>query len=123
MSFMAKKRWLYLTLSLLMSLLSFSAFAQRSDGNIGGDAAPGDQICVVNTGTSLKRESVADASGKFRIRNLPVGEYRVTVTRNGETAGNFVVTVRPGATARVPSVAADNQAAAEPTGETAVPTN
>jgi hypothetical protein len=117
MAFVSIRRWQYLALSLLLALVSFSALAQRADGNIGGDAVPGDQVQVQNTGTGFKRETVADEGGKYRFRNLPLGEYRVTVTRNGEAAGNFVVVVRPGATARAPKVVADTEsppAAAEP---------
>lgn len=117
MAFVTVRRWKYLALSLLLALVSFSALAQRADGNIGGDAVAGDHVLVQNTGTGFKRETHADESGKYRFRNLPLGEYRVTITRNGEAAGNFVVTLRPGATARVPTVTADEEAppaAAEP---------
>ena len=114
MARVSKTRWLFLALSLLMTLVSFSAAAQRADGNIGGDAIAGDQVSIQRTGTGLKRETVVEEGGKYRFRNLPLGEYRVTVTRNGETAGNFVVNVRPGSTARVPTVLADSEGAPEP---------
>ncbi|GGD56807.1 carboxypeptidase-like regulatory domain-containing protein [Pseudoxanthomonas indica] len=114
MALVSKSRWLFLALSLLMMLVSFSALAQRADGNIGGNAVAGDQVAVHNTGTGFKRETVVEEGGKYHFRNLPLGEYRVSVTRNGESVGNFVVNVRPGATARVPLVPADEGVAAEP---------
>jgi len=107
MSPKSKSRWLFVALSLCMTLVSFSAFAQRSDGNIGGVAAAGDQVIAVNTGTGLKREVTADQEGKYRVRSLPVGDYQVTILRNGETVASVKLPVRPGTTSRIPDLAAD----------------
>lgn len=106
MARVSKSRGLLLVMTSLLALLSFSAFAQRSDGGISGDAKPGDHVLVQNTGTGFKREGVADDAGNYRFRSLPLGDYRVTVTRaENEVVLNVVVTVRPGATARAPKAA------------------
>lgn len=112
MSAVSKSRWLFLALSLLMTLVSFSAFAQRADGNIGGVAIAGDQIQAVQADTGFKRETTADEEGKYRFRSLPLGQYLVTITRNGNTVANVKVPVRPGTTTRIPDLKADNSSAA-----------
>lgn len=107
MSPKSKTRWLFLALTVLMSLVSFSAMAQRSDGNIGGVAVAGDQVSAVSLGTGLKREAVADEDGKYRFRSLPTGEYQVTIVRGGATVANVKLFVRPGTTSRVPDQTSD----------------
>lgn len=109
MSPKSNTRWLVLALSLLMALVSFSAWAQRTDGNVGGLAVAGDQITAVNTGTGLKRETVADQDGKYRLSSLPLGEYIVSVVRNGTPVANVKLNVRPGTTTRVPNLTADSK--------------
>lgn len=84
-------------------LVAFTATAQRADGNINGDAAPGDKVYVANTGTGLKRETVADEEGKYRFRSLPLGTYQVKIVRGEENVLNATVTLRPGGTARPPT--------------------
>lgn len=84
-------------------LVAFTATAQRADGNINGDAAPGDKVYVSNTGTGLKRETVADEDGKYRFRALPLGTYQVKIVRGEENVLNATVTLRPGGTARPPT--------------------
>lgn len=88
---------------LALLLVSFTATAQRADGNINGDAAPGDKVYVSNTGTGLKREAVADEEGKYRFRSLPLGTYQVKIVRGEENVLNATVTLRPGGTARPPT--------------------
>lgn len=114
MSAVSKSRWLFLALSLLMTLVSFSAFAQRADGNIGGVAVAGDQILAVQDDTGFKRETVADEEGKYRFRSLPLGQYLVTITRDGNVVANVKVAVRPGTTTRIPDLKPNSQAAAAP---------
>jgi hypothetical protein len=106
MSRKSPTRWLFLALTLVMALASFSAFAQRSDGNIGGNATPGDTVTAVNTGTGLKREVVVDEDGKYRLSALPLGEYTVSIAREGTPVANFKLNVRPGVTTRIPTVSA-----------------
>lgn len=124
MSPVLKSRWLYLALSSLMALLvSFSALAQRSDGGITGDAKAGDHVVVQHTGTGFKREATVDEEGHYKFRSVPLGEYRVTVTRGeGEVVLNATVNVRPGGTARAPKAAArDGNAQAEADASSAEP--
>lgn len=106
----SKARWQFLALSLLMTLVSFSAWAQRTDGNIGGAGVAGDQVTATNLGTGLKRVAVADEEGKYRLAALPLGDYQVVITRGDATVANVKVTVRPGATTRLASVPTGDQA-------------
>lgn len=48
-----------------------------------GAVLPGAGVVIRNTDTSLKRELLTDASGRFTAPNLPPGPYEVTVTMAG----------------------------------------
>ncbi len=100
--------------AMALLLLAFTATAQRADGNINGDAAPGDKVYVANTGTGLKRETVADEDGKYRFRALPLGTYQVKIVRGEENVLNATVTLRPGGTARPPTPEPSTTAGADP---------
>jgi len=77
-----------LAIGLAMSLVGGSAFAQsRSAGSIFGDAAAGSQIKIVSTDTGLTRTLTADAKGRYRAVELPIGSYSVTAVSGGETVG------------------------------------
>src|SRR5690606_13343453 len=78
--------------------LSFAgaANAQSTTGSIYGVASEGATVTVRND-SGLTRTVTADASGRYNIGTLPVGNYRVVVERNGEVVGASVVTVRAGA--------------------------
>lgn len=104
-----KKAGLFAAATALL-LVAFTAFAQRVDGNINGDASPGDKVYVANTGTGLKRETVADEEGKYRFRSLPLGTYEVKIVRGEENVLNATVTLRPGGTARPPTPKAGDAA-------------
>ncbi|MBB3277472.1 MULTISPECIES: carboxypeptidase-like regulatory domain-containing protein [unclassified Pseudoxanthomonas] len=104
-----KKAGLFAAATALL-LVAFTAFAQRADGNINGDASPGDKVYVANTGTGLKRETVADEDGKYRFRSLPLGTYEVKIVRGEENVLNATVTLRPGGTARPPTPKAGDAA-------------
>src|SRR4051812_1169641 len=69
---------------------SVSAFAQRTSGDITGTVTdgtgavlPGVTVTAVCTDTSLTRTSITDATGGFRISELPVCVYRVTSELTG----------------------------------------
>lgn len=100
--------------AMALLLLAFTAAAQRADGNINGDAAPGDKVYVANTGTGLKRETVADEDGKYRFRALPLGTYQVKIVRGEENVLNVTVTLRPGGTARPPTPEPSTATGADP---------
>jgi len=66
------------------------ADGQTINGSISGsvvdtaDAAiPGATVTAINKETNFKRTVVTTDSGTFRITGLPVGEYRVTVEKEG----------------------------------------
>ena len=48
-----------------------------------GAVVPAAQIIITNESTSLKREATTDASGQYRILDLPEGTYTITVTATG----------------------------------------
>jgi len=48
-----------------------------------GAIIPSAQITITNEATSLKRETTTDASGQYRILDLPEGTYTITVTATG----------------------------------------
>jgi hypothetical protein len=53
----------------------------------------GATVTLVNTDTGLKRTVPVDASGSYRVTALPVGHYKVQLTRNGAVAGTNEVDV------------------------------
>ena len=48
-----------------------------------GAIIPSAQVTITNESTSLKRETTTDASGQFRILDLPEGTYTIVVTATG----------------------------------------
>lgn len=71
-------------------LLPVPAVAQGSNAALSGTVKdetgailPGASVVVRNVETSLRRELVSDAQGRFNAPNLPPGSYEVTVTLSG----------------------------------------
>jgi len=67
-----------------------SALAAQSTGRISGAvvdsaeaAIPGAIVSCVNTGTGTSHEVVTGDDGIFRFPELPIGQYRLTVTKEG----------------------------------------
>lgn len=108
------RRWTMTVLGALLFAFSFSALAQRADGAIAGNAAPGDQVNIVNLDTGLKRETLVNDDGRYRFGSVPLGKYQVTITRGGERVLNVVVALRPGITTRPPTPPASPAAAPSP---------
>src|ERR1700744_2752822 len=49
-----------------------------------GAAIPGAQVKIINQATGdLTREATSDASGNFRVLNVPPATYKITVTAAG----------------------------------------
>jgi len=48
-----------------------------------GAVVPGAQVTVTNEATGLKREATSDASGFYRVLDLPQGSYTVEITTGG----------------------------------------
>jgi hypothetical protein len=73
---------------------AFSAMAQSTTtGAIGGtvmnpnkEVVPGATVTVKNEGTSKEETATTDDSGRFKIPNLPPGEYTVSVNSTGFAA-------------------------------------
>jgi len=74
---------------LLAVALSAAAFAQSAGQIIGsvqdktGAVVPSAAVRAVNEGTGLVSAAVSDDAGRFTLPQLPIGEYRVEVTRDG----------------------------------------
>src|SRR5690606_2856855 len=70
--------------------------AQSTTGSIYGVTSEGATVTVSND-SGLTRTVTADASGRYNIGTLPVGNYKVVAERNGEVIAASIVTVRAGA--------------------------
>lgn len=86
----------------VLGFAAASAQAQRSSGNIIGDAAKGDTVIVEGQGTGFHREVAIDRDGRYNLRSIPLGEYTVKVKRaDGSETEPKRIFVRAGSTARV----------------------
>ncbi|MDJ0838924.1 MAG: TonB-dependent receptor [Acidobacteriota bacterium] len=96
-----------MTLFCVLAFLAFPAVAQQETGSITGtvttegegESLPG--VTVSATGKFLfgERSTVTDENGRYRLRNLPVGDYTVTFVMPGfKTVKNTDVTVALGQT-------------------------
>jgi hypothetical protein len=77
-------------LLLLCTLLSVPTVAQTFRGSIlgtvtdpNGDVVPGASVTARSTTTGVSRSTVSDANGDFRIDELPVGTYALTIQHEG----------------------------------------
>src|ERR1039457_4783666 len=94
-------RWVILISAIL--LVSNLAHAQTFRGTIlgtvidsTGAAIPGAQVVVKNLGTSQTRTTTSGDAGTYTVPELPVGQYAVTVSKEGfdsMTMGGVDVTV------------------------------
>jgi hypothetical protein len=74
------------------------AMAQsNASGSIFGDAGvPGATIVVRNVDTNLTRRVTADASGRYQITALPLGQYKVEVQQGDKVVNTSNVDVTAG---------------------------
>jgi hypothetical protein len=74
-----------LVVALVLGLTATSYAQSNTDGYIYGQVEGGGDATVVavNIDTGLKRDAKPDARGNYRITSLPVGAYRVTLTKAG----------------------------------------
>src|SRR5579872_283502 len=79
-----------LTVLLAASLAGPSALGQTTDANLVGtvlDASgagiPDATVEATNTATGVKYTTKTEASGEYRLNNLPVGAYDITTTGRG----------------------------------------
>lgn len=81
------------------------AFAQsNTTGNIVGQVSPGTGATVLVEGVSVggfRREVTPDASGRFQVQSVPVGEYKVSLMRAGKAEQTDTVGVGIGQSAQV----------------------
>ena len=75
---------------LLAFLVTTPLTAQRITGDIAGDVTdssgaviPNVNVTAMNTETGLSRSGTTSSTGSFRIPELPIGPYKVTVTATG----------------------------------------
>lgn len=64
-----------------------AAHAQSVTGAVAGRATAGDVITLVNPATGMTRTITAGADGSYRLSQLPIGEYTLQVSRNGQNVG------------------------------------
>lgn len=85
---------------LAATLFCFSSFmnvlAQTTLGGISGEISDssgnvvsGAQVSITSNGTSLTRQTRSSGNGLYSFRDLPVGTYTVTVTRDTFDAQNY----------------------------------
>src|SRR3546814_8997095 len=86
----------------LSSMALAPAFAQSATGAVAGRAEAGTQVTVVNSRTGLSRSVTVNADGSYRVAQLPVGDYTLQTTRDGQTVGSPIsVAVSLGGTTAV----------------------
>ena len=93
-----RKVYKYVLLGMMLCAFqsSFTAHAQTTLGGItgeisdtSGNVVPGAQITITNNGTGLTRNAASSGSGSYALRDLPVGVYTVTVTKESFDAQNY----------------------------------
>jgi hypothetical protein len=89
--------------ALALALGAGLALAQSPVGALAGRGTPGDVAVVTNPKTGLSREVTIPKSGRYQLRNLPIGEYVVVIRRaDGRQDAHKAVAVHIGITVRVP---------------------
>ena len=86
----------------LAGMASSPLLAQSATGAVAGRATAGDQITITNAATGASRSVIVGAGGSYRISQLPVGNYSLQVTRDGQQVGESLrVGVPLGGTATI----------------------
>jgi hypothetical protein len=126
----AEKLGLAFVLALLISLCPVFVFAQAISGDLTGTvldahgaAVNGATVSAVNVATGQKAETVTKGTGEYRISNLPIGHYTVTVTApnfNTTTLQNVPVELNKTNTANVTLQVGQVSTTVEVTGAPAV---
>lgn len=97
-------KWTYPLLAFVVLGLCCGASAQVSKGSISGTvqdqtgaAVPGAQVKVISADTNQVVTNTSDSSGLFKVSLLPIGTYRVEVSREGFRKASIAgVGVTPG---------------------------
>jgi hypothetical protein len=102
MSFRSLNRGYVLRRSALAAALAMgmtgAVFAQSTTGTIFGQAEAGETVTATSS-TGVSRQATTDASGRYRISNLPLGTYTVVLQKSGQavdTRNNVAITVNAG---------------------------
>ena len=69
----------------LSSMAVPPAHAGNNDGTVVGHTEAGAVVTINNAQTGFSRTVTADAKGNYRIPFLPVGDYVLSVTKDGKT--------------------------------------
>ena len=98
-----RKAALYVALGACLGAMTMPvAMAQSATGAVAGKATAGDQVTVTNAGTGSTRVVTVGRDGAYRLTQLPVGDYRVQLMRDGQPVGEpIAVYVGLGGTATV----------------------
>jgi hypothetical protein len=64
--------------------------AQNVSGAVAGRANAGDQITITNGATGMTRTVTAGKGGAYRLSQLPVGDYLLRLSRDGQPVGESV---------------------------------
>ena len=94
LSHLALPKWARFTQATLLvvfaSLFSVLSFAQSTSGNVTGTVydqtgaiVPGATATAKNQATGVESTATATSAGTYRIENLPVGAYTITVNASG----------------------------------------
>jgi hypothetical protein len=91
------------TLAAALALcLAGTAAAQSPSANIMGEAKPGDVAIIQNVDTGFAREVKVKDNGRYQLRGLPTGTFRVTIRHaDGSSDEPKIVALRIGSTSRV----------------------
>ena len=88
-----------------LALVAFGAppaQAANTDGTVAGHTQAGATVTVTSPDTGLTRSVVADDEGNYRLPYLPVGQYTISATSDGQQVGpTRNVTVALGTTTTV----------------------
>lgn len=87
------------TLAMALALgFAGAAHAQSTTGSIFGQAEAG-QTIIISNDTGITRQITVDSAGRYRVTNLPLGTYTVTLQKDGatvDTRRNIGLTVNAG---------------------------
>jgi hypothetical protein len=89
--------------ALALALAAGLALAQSPVGALAGMGTPGDVAVVTDPKTGLTRKTTIPKSGRYQLRNLPIGVYDVVIRHaDGRQDAPRRVAVHIGITVRVP---------------------
>ncbi|AKC87122.1 TonB-dependent receptor [Pseudoxanthomonas suwonensis] len=86
-----RKAALCVALGACIGAMAPMAMAQSATGAVAGRATAGDQITIINTATGTSRTVTVGTDGSYRLTQLPIGDYRLQLVRNGQPVGDGVV--------------------------------